>query len=101
MAEKPKVFVSRRIPDAGLARITAACDAEVWPDPLPPAQQGVPYSFTLTASGGNPPYTFAITSGALPAGLSLNGATGVISGTPTGTMPSLLVVTFSVTDTPL
>jgi glyoxylate reductase len=36
MAEKPKVFVSRRIPDAGLARITAACDAEVWPDPLPP-----------------------------------------------------------------
>ena len=73
----------------------------LWPDPLPPAQQGVPYSFTLTASGGNPPYTFAITSGALPAGLSLNGATGVISGTPTGTMPSLLVVTFSVTDTPL
>ena len=33
---RPKVFVSRRIPAAGLDRITAACDAEVWQDPLPP-----------------------------------------------------------------
>jgi glyoxylate reductase len=34
---KPKVFVSRRIPAAGLDRIVAACDAEVWPAPLPPS----------------------------------------------------------------
>src|SRR5947207_13207061 len=33
---RPKVFVSRRIPAAGLDRITAACDADVWPDRLPP-----------------------------------------------------------------
>jgi glyoxylate reductase len=33
---KPKVFVTRRIPDAGLKRIREACDAEVWPDQLPP-----------------------------------------------------------------
>ena len=33
---KPKVFVTRRIPDAGLSRIRAACDAEVWPEQLPP-----------------------------------------------------------------
>jgi glyoxylate reductase len=33
---KPKVFVTRRIPDAGLSKIAAACDAEIWPDPLPP-----------------------------------------------------------------
>ncbi|HEX4588991.1 MAG TPA: D-glycerate dehydrogenase [Gemmataceae bacterium] len=33
---KPKVFVTRRIPEAGLSRIRAACDAEVWPDQLPP-----------------------------------------------------------------
>ncbi len=32
----PKVFVSRRIPDAGLGRIRERCDAEVWPDRLPP-----------------------------------------------------------------
>ena len=36
---KPKVFVSRRIPEAGLARIRAACDAEIWPNPLPPSAE--------------------------------------------------------------
>ncbi|MBL8798620.1 MAG: D-glycerate dehydrogenase [Planctomycetia bacterium] len=36
MAGKPKVFVSRRIPDAGLNRIREQCDAEIWPEPLPP-----------------------------------------------------------------
>jgi glyoxylate reductase len=36
MAVKPKVFVTRVIPDAGLSAIKAACDAEVWADPLPP-----------------------------------------------------------------
>jgi glyoxylate reductase len=36
MAGKPKVFVTRIIPEAGLARIKAACDAEVWPNQLPP-----------------------------------------------------------------
>ena len=36
MAAKPKVFVTRIIPDAGLRLIKAQCDAEVWTDPLPP-----------------------------------------------------------------
>jgi glyoxylate reductase len=36
MAVKPKVFVTRLIPDAGLNRIKEQCDAEVWTDPLPP-----------------------------------------------------------------
>ena len=36
MADKPKVFVTRRLPAAGLDRIRAACDAEVWDEPLPP-----------------------------------------------------------------
>ena len=36
MPAKPKVFVTRVIPDAGLRRIKEHCDAEVWPDPLPP-----------------------------------------------------------------
>lgn len=42
---------------------------------------GTTYSQTLTASGGKKPYTWSITTGTLPAGLSLNA--GVISGTPT------------------
>ena len=36
MPAKPRVFVSRVIPEAGLALIRDACDAEVWRDPLPP-----------------------------------------------------------------
>jgi uncharacterized repeat protein (TIGR01451 family) len=49
----------------------------------PPAGQvGVPYSVTLTATGGTTPYTWAVNSGTLPAGLTLSSA-GVLSGTPT------------------
>jgi hypothetical protein len=44
---------------------------------------GTPYSQTANAAGGIQPYTFSISVGNVPAGLSLNTATGVISGTPT------------------
>jgi outer membrane lipase/esterase len=44
---------------------------------------GVPYSQTITASGGAAPYTFTVSSGVLPAALTLNPQTGAISGTPT------------------
>src|SRR5947209_13590233 len=36
MAVKPKVFVTRVLPAAGLSKIKEHCDAEVWADPLPP-----------------------------------------------------------------
>ena len=36
MADRPRVFVSRRIPDEGLNLILGAADATVWPDELPP-----------------------------------------------------------------
>jgi glyoxylate reductase len=36
MASKPRVFVTRIIPEVGLNAIKAACAAEVWSDPLPP-----------------------------------------------------------------
>jgi glyoxylate reductase len=37
MPVKPKVLVTRIIPEAGLALIRSACDAEIWTDPLPPS----------------------------------------------------------------
>jgi hypothetical protein len=44
---------------------------------------GTAYSATLQASGGTAPYAWSVSSGTLPAGLTLNSSTGVISGTPT------------------
>jgi pimeloyl-ACP methyl ester carboxylesterase len=48
----------------------------------------------VTASGGLPPYTFALSGGALPQGLTFNPRSGQISGTPTA---SLSTRTFTVT----
>jgi len=58
---------------AALAIVTAT---------LPGATMKHSYSSSLQASGGTAPYTWSITSGSLPAGLSLS-ASGAISGTPT------------------
>ena len=38
MSDRSKVFVTREIPAAGLDRVVAACDADVWREPLPPAR---------------------------------------------------------------
>jgi hypothetical protein len=44
---------------------------------------GTSYSATLAATGGTTPYSWSISSGSLPAGLSLNASTGAITGAPT------------------
>lgn len=51
------------------------------PATLPNTTQGAPYSATVTASGGTGPYSYSVTAGALPAGLTLNPVTGEIAGT--------------------
>jgi hypothetical protein len=49
---------------------------------LPAATAGVAYSFTLRATGGTTPYTWSVTKGPLPDGLTLDAAAGTITGTP-------------------
>ena len=54
---------------------------------------GTAYSATFSTTGGTAPYSYAITAGTLPAGLSLNTATGALSGTPTTNGTSSLTLT--------
>ena len=54
---------------------------------------GTAYTETVGCQGGTSPYSFSVTSGALPIGLTLNSATGVISGTPAAAGTSTFTVT--------
>ena len=49
---------------------------------LPNGTVGAAYAATMLATGGTPPYTWTLSTGALPTGLTLNSSTGAISGTP-------------------
>ena len=63
----------------------------------PPAGvAGVFYSHTFPAGGGDPPYSFSIVAGALPAGLALDPLTGIVSGVPAA--DGLFTFTVQVTD---
>ena len=72
---------------AGALTITSAPN-------LPPGTINATYpGASLSATGGTPPYSWSVSSGSLPAGLTLNASTGFISGTPTAAGSS----TFSAT----
>lgn len=58
-------------------------DVVLGPDALPVPTAGTPYTAQLSAAGGIGPFSFEVTAGSLPTGLSLAGGTGLISGTPT------------------
>jgi hypothetical protein len=93
-----------KVTDAVAQTATAPLQVTISPAPLtittsslPNGQVGTAYSATLGAAGGTTPYTWTLTSGTLPAVLSLNAATGEISGTPTQAVTST-PLTFKVTD---
>src|SRR5690349_18607193 len=63
---------------------------------VPDAVVTQPYSFTLQSTGGSGSKTWSISSGALPSGLSIDSASGLISGT--ATVAGLNSVSFRVQD---
>lgn len=69
----------------------AAPTISVTPASLGAATVGTAFSQSLTASGGVGPYTFAITAGTLPTGVSLSG--GNLSGTPTAAGSFTITIT--------
>ncbi|MEZ5991568.1 MAG: putative Ig domain-containing protein [Planctomycetota bacterium] len=62
---------------------------------LPTGTIGVAYTAQLSGIGGTSPYTYGVV-GALPSGLSLDTATGTISGTPTAAFNG--DIEFTITD---
>ena len=77
---------------AGLSGVTGsttltvqAASLAITTTSLPNGTLNVAYSATLAASGGTLPYTWSISVGSLPPGLTLNSSSGAIGGTPTAT----------------
>jgi hypothetical protein len=72
--------------------ITVAASSPTVTFTPPEATVNVPYSYTPEANGGVEPYSWSLSSGELPVGLSLDEATGTISGIPTSSGSSPLTL---------
>lgn len=61
---------------------TVETDLAITTTTLPEAVVGVPYNVPVLQSGGLPPYTWEIASGAAPRGVSIDPSSGTLIGTP-------------------
>ncbi len=75
--------------------MTVAPAALILTSDLTNGRVGSGYNQGINVTGGIAPYTFSLTAGTLPSGLTLNPATGALSGTPTagGTYTFTITVT--------
>lgn len=77
--------------------VTAAAPVTITTSsPLPPGTVNQPYSVTLAASGGTPPFTWGLASG--PTFLTLNASTGQLSGTSTAAVATSYGLAIQVLD---
>jgi len=69
----------------------------VWPSNFPAGKVGTTYASHLQSRGGKAPFHWKVVSGKLAPGLTLNGTTGAVSGTPTtkGTFACVIEATDS------
>jgi uncharacterized protein (TIGR03437 family) len=83
-----------------VSAISGQTQPYVVPGTLPAATVGAAYSAAISAVGGNPATRqFSISSGALPPGLTLDAATGAITGTVGASAASLYLVSIKAADT--
>jgi hypothetical protein len=68
--------------DAGSDEIVTGQDLGIVTSSLPDGALDSAYSHAIEAQGGTAPYTWSVTSGSLPDGLSLNTETGLVHGSP-------------------
>src|SRR5258708_27229615 len=78
---------------ATISLVVAPASLTIISSTLPSGTSGTAYSSALQASGGTPTYTWSVTSGSLPAGLTLATTNGATSGTPTATGTSSFTAT--------
>jgi len=82
---------------ASLTQTTSTPVSITTASPLAGGITGTAYSQTLTAVGATSPYTWAISGGTLPAGLTLDPVTGILSGTPSAAATSNFTVSATAT----
>jgi hypothetical protein len=90
-----KVTDSKGVVATGTCPYTIIAGPSLTCSAVTSGEAGVAFSSTPSVTGGTAPYTFAIATGSLPAGLSLNSSTGAITGTPTAAGTFTIKVTDS------
>jgi hypothetical protein len=78
--------------------VLIAADPSIATASLPDAQVGTAYSQSVAGTGGTGPYTWSVSIGSLPSGLTLDPGTGAITGTPSASGPATFTVTLTDAD---
>ncbi len=82
----------------GWAAVTVSDSLEILTEALESGVVGQVYADTILSGGGHGAHSWSITSGSLPAGLALDGESGILTGTPTAVGAGTFLVQVASTD---